>query len=99
MLRDELAAAERRLEDEKFSAASAHQSSAMREQELEVSITARLSPLKAETSENPEHAIRLLLWGKRDMVANYGDVDLFLGSTIPFREGDATSGMNAAMLA
>ena len=43
MLRDELASAERRLEDERFSAASARQSFAAREQELEVSQHASLT--------------------------------------------------------
>lgn len=38
MLRDELAAAEARLEDERFAAASARQNFSAREQELEVGV-------------------------------------------------------------
>ena len=60
MLREELSAAERRLEDERFSSASSRQNFAAREQDLEVCASASINPLRELLSFFPcdeEHMI------------------------------------------
>lgn len=51
MLREEISTAERRLEDERFAAASARQSFSAREQELEVRTLTLPAPPKTSTTK------------------------------------------------